>query len=261
MFPTASEAVGDDTGAGDTESSAGADTGEPVAEVWDCVGMVARPPFVEGDTPIDVTIVAFPGGRPLPDLSVLVCYDDDTACAEPHASGTSSAAGTLTIDVPTDAPIHYRVTGEAVTPSLFFRRGVPPTAGEPVELGGLTPDTLEAFVQITGAKPMADRGHLVMTARDCDAELASGVRFEIDTADADSTIVYLDGGIPSADASQTDVSGRGGVLNLPAGSRGKSDRGTLPRRGRGSRSSARPSAHAREARNGSPDGILRAWWP
>lgn len=208
---------GDDTGAGDTGSSDGTDTGEPVAEVWNCVGRVERPPFVEGDAPIDVTIVAFPGGRPLADLSVLVCYDDDTTCTEPHASGTSSAAGTLTIDVPTDAPIHYRVTGDAITPSLFFRRGVPPTAGEPVELGGLTPDTLEAFVQITGARPMADRGHLVMTARDCDAELASGVRFEIDTADADSTIVYLDGGIPSADASQTDVSGRGGVLNLPAG--------------------------------------------
>ena len=105
-----------------------------------------------------------------------------------------------------------------IAPSLFFRRGeAPPSDPFEVEIGGLSPTTLTAFAGVTGAVNDPERGHLVLTGRDCNAELAAGLQFEVDTADGTSTIAYLDGALPSTDATETDPSGRAGILDVPPG--------------------------------------------
>ncbi|MBV1859841.1 MAG: hypothetical protein KUG77_15625, partial [Nannocystaceae bacterium] len=181
-------------------------------------GQVAPPAWIPGVASVQFTVVEFPAAVPLGGLTLEVCDLADIDCTTPADSAMTSAAGEVEVAVSTEASSYFQVTGEGVVDSLFFRRNVPPPSDPYItELGALSPGTLGAFIALTGAQDDAMRGHLIVTARDCDEALAEGVVIEVDTADEAATVAYLDGGLPSTEATQTDESGRAGVLNLPAG--------------------------------------------
>lgn len=201
------------------ESGGSGDSGGMVGDgAWDCLGAVEPPAFEAGEAQVVFTVADFPGGGGIADLTLDVCAVDDVDCASPFDSGVTSADGVVDVAVPTDAPSYFQVLGDGIAPSLFFRRGeAPPSDPFEVEIGGLSPGTLTAFAGVVGAANDPERGHLVLTGRDCNAELAAGLQFEVDTADEVSTTAYLDGALPSTDTTETDVSGRAGVLDVPPG--------------------------------------------
>lgn len=214
--PESSSSGADSTTVSDDGSSSSSSSGEP--SEWRCLGAVEPPAWSDGSATVRFTVASFPEGGPIAAVDLLVCGLDDTDCMNPLDQGTTDAEGRVDVDVGTDAPYYFDLTGGGLAPSLFFRRGLPPpTDPFDVELGALTENTLGLFFDVVGVRSDPTRGHVVITARDCDAMLAPGVRVEIDTADGSSTLVYLDGGLPSVEAVATDTSGRAGALNLPGG--------------------------------------------
>ncbi|MEM6989114.1 MAG: hypothetical protein AAF721_01410 [Myxococcota bacterium] len=214
---SASAGESDASGGLDDTAGAGSSGGAAPVGAWHCLGAVEPPGFEPGQASVTFTVVDFPAGTLVADAAITVCRVDDVACDAPASMGSADADGEIEVAVPTDVPTYYEVEGTDVVPSIFFRRGIAPADPSEVELGALAPMTLGAFVSLTGAEQDPARGSLVLTARDCDEELAQGVEFEVGTADEASTYAYLEGMLPSAKATQTDASGRAGVLNLPEG--------------------------------------------
>ena len=198
------------------QGGAGGSAGAPGP--WSCLGKVSAPNFVSGEATGTLTIHSFPDDKALSGVDVRVCRVTDTDCSNPFDTGLTDNSGTVMLRVPTDGPIYYEVTGTSVMPSLFFRRGLPPPG--PVfetRIEALTPTTFSLFQTLTQTTADPTRGHIVATGRDCDAELASGVSFEVSSADATTVPAYLQGGVPSKTATFTDAGGRAGFVNVPEG--------------------------------------------
>lgn len=189
----------------------------PTTGPWRCLGAVEPIEFDDTVATGTIVVAGFPSGAPLGDVTVRVCAVGDDDCAEPITEAVTDADGRALMEVPRDGPIYYEISGAAVVSSIFYRRAEPPVDGFETSLGALTPIVWDTFLGLLDAQADPDRGHLVITTRDCDAALAAGVSVGADTADADSTIAYLAGGIPVLDAEGTDGDGRAGVVNLPAG--------------------------------------------
>ncbi|MBL4685755.1 MAG: hypothetical protein JKY37_14265, partial [Nannocystaceae bacterium] len=158
----------------DTDDSSGTAEEAPDGR-WSCLGQVESPAWVPGAASVQFTIVEFPAAILLSGATLEVCDLADLDCTAPMDSAMTSATGTLEVAVSTEMSTYFQVTGEGVADSLFFRRGVPPPSDPYVtELGALSPATLSAFIGLTGADNDAERGHLIVTARDCAEALAAG---------------------------------------------------------------------------------------
>jgi hypothetical protein len=78
--------------------------------------------------------------------------------------------------------------------------------------------TVNAFFSIAEVTPDPTRGVVVFRFFDCALQLAEGVTFEADTADAGSVVAYFDeNGLPDLSLKKTTAVGEAAIANLVVG--------------------------------------------
>lgn len=197
-----------------------------------CVGAVEwAEPSVATRT-IAHTFLDFQNRDPVEGLLVKVCAKSDVECETPLAEGTTSEAGTVTLEMPT-APGGFgafmEVSGEGYMSTDFWFVRTDPEEG--LDAGTLswqvlsvaTANLLTAFV---GATLDPERGSVTFLAVDCAGTRAlAGLSVAADSADEATVTLYMTGAIPSVDVTATQGGGVGALLNLPPGPAGLSGTG------------------------------------
>jgi hypothetical protein len=149
----------------------------------------------------------------------------DVSCSDPVVTGTTDGEGQFTGTIPTGPKRkgfdgYARVTGTSSTVDtlIFFNPPITENQGAPVSVPMLSSSTFDALSNaVMGLDPDPERGHLALEALDCTWRRTAGVTFEIDTADGESTELYMNDGMPTASTSKTDATGLGGFFNVSTG--------------------------------------------
>ncbi|MBI5485994.1 MAG: hypothetical protein HY905_01540 [Deltaproteobacteria bacterium] len=214
-----------DEATGETTEDAGdevADDGGPPPPDWSCLGSVTWATPTETSLDMTGTVLDYVTDAPIEGATVKVCARSDAACATPLDEGTTDALGQVTLTVPlgtTGFDGYFDVSATGYVTVLRYTvepiTEMPPEAGRIVSMADTT--TFAMLAAAAGVTPDPTRGHLVISALDCNPTYAAGVSLEVDTADVSSTAVYMIGGLPSTSATETDSSGAAGFINLPAG--------------------------------------------
>ncbi|MEJ7732483.1 MAG: hypothetical protein WKG00_25170 [Polyangiaceae bacterium] len=188
-----------------------------------CIGSVTWPAPAVGTVTIELNVTAevIQGGAPIEGITVKACAKVDTACAAPLATAATNANGQVSIEVPVTATAgfdgYFELTSPDIPPSLVF---VYPPPFEDIPPGSLTVplidnNTLGLLGNLIDLDPA--RGHVAVVGLDCTQTEASGLSFASDTADASSSPLYVQNGLPSLAAEWTDETGVGAIFNVIAG--------------------------------------------
>jgi hypothetical protein len=206
------------SGAAGGAGGSGATGGLPDGD-WACVGNVDWPAPAAAMVTITANAQTLQGGDPLPNLSVTACAKADTACASPITTGTTDAQGNITLTLPAGAAGFdgfFEVTGASIPDALVFVN--PPIAADMNDLNVplIDNDTL-GLLDLTGIDLDPTRGHVAAIGLDCALVEGQGLSVSSSTADAESTQIYVVGGLPNVNATETDESGATGIFNIPPG--------------------------------------------
>jgi hypothetical protein len=198
---------------------------EIVDPVWGCLGNVEEP---EPDTSQFVTLsvrLAFAtDNMPLASDAVIdVCDKLDIGCtvmSPDYPKGLAPGAdGVLEVAVRQGFDGFVRITHPDVMDSRVYvgRPLLAPPKVEEIQL--LRPNEYAALAALASDVPDPTRGTAILLSGDCQGEAVGGVRFTVETADADSTEFYLinQGPVIPPGATETDADGFGGYFNLPTG--------------------------------------------
>jgi hypothetical protein len=215
---------GGDGGAG-AAGGTGGDGGAGAGTNGDftCVGTVTWPIPAPGTVTVELNVTAetIQGGSPIEGITVKACAKADTTCVAPLATALTGANGEVSIEVPVTPTAgfdgYFDLSGPDIPPSLVF---VHPPPFEDIPPGALTVPlidnpTLGFLGNLIDLDPA--RGHVALVGLDCAQAEASGLSFACDTADASSSPLYVQNGIPSLVATSTDDTGVGAIFNVVAG--------------------------------------------
>jgi hypothetical protein len=199
-------------GASSSATSTGMSSGM-VDPMWGCVGSVGAP-----HSGVTNYLFTFTAGqdKPATGLTIDVCAASDDACASPIMDDrVPDAQGRLALMLDSSFDGYLQVTSSDYKPAI-------------VEIGASTDvSPSERFVPmvkqgdfisvltIYSTPEEPTRGSIYVRALDCQAALAAGVRFSVDSADDKSQPFYFKDGLPSKPAMSTDDAGTGGVINIP----------------------------------------------
>ncbi len=218
---TAASSSSGEGGSAGEGGSTGDGGGAAVAD-WDCL---ADPPdapqFINGPAAtIVVRVRKFLVDEGITDATVRVCEYTDIDCENPVDEGITDADGEVEVDVPTDSRHYVEASGEDLATTLSFSNG-PVDDGLIINFLVLTLGQLDQFIVLAGGEgSVADpaRGHIGLSAEDCNGVLAAGVELGVDTADEDTLFGYFgETGFPTQDGTETTADGRLGVANVPVG--------------------------------------------
>jgi hypothetical protein len=191
---------------------------------WSCLGKVSWPAMSPGLTSIKLGVIVLDGltSKPLEGIAARACAKIDAACTSPLDTGTTDATGKARLTVPvTSQPAGFfgiiELSGPGLLPVLGFPEPTPVSDMDLPALPTLSITGFAAAAQSLGMVPDSTRGHAELLVRDCQFDVATGVTFDIDSADASSIKAYFSGGLPSKTAVATDSSGIGGIFDIPAG--------------------------------------------
>ena len=189
---------------------------------WTCLGSVTWPTPLLTTIDMTGTVQDYLTDAPIAGATVKVCARTDTDCTAPLDEGTTDALGEAVVTVPlgsTGFDGYFDIAAAGYVPALRYT--VDPITSVPSAAASTAPlITTTTFAMLAGAAGITidpARGHLILTAMDCEPAFAAGVALTVDTADSSSTRLYMVGGLPSTTATETDVSGGAGYVNLPAG--------------------------------------------
>jgi hypothetical protein len=159
-------------------------------------------------------LLLFGPNTPLEGAKIRACSINDQTCAAPRSEvAVADANGNVQVHV-TDAGGgffgHYEITRDDLVPMMLF---VPPMRSDTFygDQYGIAKDEFDAIVATFGGH--ADRGHMVVRARDCLGTYAARLRVDASPRDG-AKIGYLAGGFPSTTATETDSSGVAGIFDL-----------------------------------------------
>jgi hypothetical protein len=199
---------------------------------WSCLD--TRTPWLKpksaGDVTITVTIADIYYETPFVGSKVKACRKADRDCTTPLQEVVSGPDGLVTLTIPLGAvgfDGYLDITGGnngmggqagQIYPAIWYPMPPIVSAGWRGRIQFVSYGSLDLLALLTGAKIDPMRGHFAANAQDCNFASASGVSFESDKADGNTTPFYFIGGVPKTDAKETDpLSGIGGFINLPAG--------------------------------------------
>jgi hypothetical protein len=165
-------------------------------------------------------VTAFETHAVVAGVTVKVCARDDQTCATPLDTQTTDANGSASMTVPTPQPAgfdgYFDLEGAGMKPTLFYV-SAPIARGEAPLRQLLTEAVLTATLGGIGVTEDPTRGSMNGKLLGCDPTQSWGLTLAASTADAQSTIGYFAGGLPSKSATATDPSGYAYALNLPVG--------------------------------------------
>jgi hypothetical protein len=228
---TATTATATSTGSGEGGSGEGGSgeggsgeggSGEGGAAVgnWECLADPPDAPEFENGpaATIEVRVREFLVDEGIADITVKVCEYTDAACADPTDEGITDADGLVELDVPTNSRHYLEASGGDLATTLSFPNG-PVADGATIPFQILTTEELDQFIDLAGGDAAdPERGHIGVSALDCDFVLAPGVEFAIDTADEDTIFGYFSAaGFPTEGGTETTEDGRAGIANVPVG--------------------------------------------
>ncbi len=147
-------------------------------------------------------------------VGVDACLSSDSACASPIAAGlVASEDGTLDIPLYRGFEGYLELEAEGIISTLYF---LPPLAGnlDLGEVGLIREVNLRTFNENFNAGIDFDKGHLVLTTRDCNGNPVEGMHL---STNAGGKPFVMDGGLPSFVDPITGPPGAGGFLNLEVG--------------------------------------------
>jgi hypothetical protein len=155
-----------------------------------------------------------------PNLQGRVCDALDVECASPLvASLEFDDNGGYSFQVPSGFEGYLEFTSDTTVPQILWIPGEVvedvPDEGVPLQL--VSPGIRDSLLMSAGYTNDETRGLVLLVATDCEGNTAAGVRYELDTADAETVPFYLYGLLPELEAGETDSSGFGGFFNAPPG--------------------------------------------
>jgi hypothetical protein len=199
-----------------------ASCGAPCAQ-FSCVGKVVHPAPAKDTYSFTFTPKDFQTGKPIVGVTIKVCAKDDLTCASPLSTTTSDASGAAMITAKSSADGidgYVEFSGAGIVPTISFFTFADPAksfdGGSPSPLLVST-TTFGLLTQVIGVTADPARGSLIFSGQDCNNFAVAGLSASFSTLDAQSTLAYISGGLPSKTATMTDSSGAGAALNLPPG--------------------------------------------
>ena len=186
---------------------------------WSCLGTIPPASYTSGQVSGDVALSDIVSGDPMADIDISVCALSDPDCANPMGSATTDEFGNAPIDVTTAEPIYFEMSGTSFPTTL----GVVHAPFEASFLSTWTVldlETLDLFLSLAtgGGTAMAGRGHVGLRIVDCINVRAEDVTFELDIADAQTSLAYFNAtGLPDLSLTATTSSGEAGFANVPPG--------------------------------------------
>ncbi len=181
---------------------------------WRCLDAPPPPPVTAARASLTVTLTlnSTIDTKPWPGISVRACRQQDQTCATPVAGPVvTDENGRAALTLPGEQfDGYFEASGGGVMPILLFYG---PVRSDLTRGFGVFDKSV--FDLFTGpiAEARADRGHLLVTVRDCLYRNAPGVSFDIDPRD-EAIVGYLISGLLSTGEKQTGPSGTAGFLNV-----------------------------------------------
>ncbi len=202
--------------------SSGGSTSMPPS--WDCLGTVCwgAPPEGVTQAPITVRAVDHLQSTNVPDVTIKLCGEGDTACATPVATVVTDSFGRADLTIPLHPwhgfRGHLELTGADKVPTIVHLN--PPIVGNTPQwqVGVFNLGQLDLVARIAGAEELKpSRGHIGALVEDCAGNPSSGVVFSLDNVDEFTSWAYLINNIPDNTATQTDRTGAVGFFNARPG--------------------------------------------
>lgn len=194
--------------------------------LWACVGNYVWPAPQGDSAVVRYQVLDFVSLKPVVGLSVKACDRRDPDCHGSFDSGFTDGSGHIELEVPMLEKSTYGIGESGFDGFLLVEgEGFPPTyryQSRPIigpsdsSFSLATLATIAASAQTVHAPLDPERGILIIEAWNCVETRAAGVRFEVDTADEQSTGFYFAGGLP-AKLEATTSAGMGGYINLRPG--------------------------------------------
>jgi len=186
---------------------------------WDCVGKPRPPAAGAGPFAAPFTIQHLVSQAPLKDIKARLCRKLDVECTDAIGEeAVTDSQGKVTLMAPAGFDGYARFESAATSNLLFFfnppvSRDLPDTQ---LSIGG--PEIITLLALQAKVTQTADRGVILIGARDCAGDIAPGVTLSATVRDDVATPFYSEQGLPSGTATQTDSAGYGGLLNAGPGS-------------------------------------------
>jgi len=186
---------------------------------WDCVGKPRPAPDGAGPFAAPFTIQHLVSQAPLKDIRARLCRKLDVECTEGIGDeAVTDGQGKVKLMAPSGFDGYVRFESAATSNLLYFFN--PPVIRDQpdvqLSIGG--PEVIMLLAKQAKVDQTADRGVILIGARDCAGGIAAGVTLDATGKDDVATAFYSEQGLPSGTATQTDSAGYGGLLNAGAGS-------------------------------------------
>ncbi len=186
---------------------------------WECVGKPR--PAADGAGPFATpfTIQHLVSQAPLKEIKARLCRKLDVECTDAIGEeAVTDSQGKVTLMAPSGFDGYARFESPSTSNLLYFFNP-PVTRAQPdvqLSIGG--PEVIMLLAKQAKVDQAADRGVILIGARDCEGNIAPGVTLVATVQDDIATPFYSEQGLPSGTATQTDSAGYGGLLNAGAGS-------------------------------------------
>jgi hypothetical protein len=197
-----------------------------IGALWSCVGNVAWPLAKQGPSDVTLSFTDQNTNAALPGIVVKACPPGtDRNCTLPDSTGTTDAAGKVTLTLPAVTGPGYGfwgyfdITMAAAAPQtlhyLYFLAYPLSVQHANLLIGLYTPSELASLLAIPSFAADPTRGNLEVIAADCLTIPAQNVTFVASGVDTKTQLVYRQGNYLNTAAMATDRSGMAFFLNAP----------------------------------------------
>lgn len=189
---------------------------------FECTGLYAPPAeYGNQDLRLSLAVSLFPE-NPLAGAVVRACRRGSIECESVASEITADLPATVELTAPAESTGfrgHFLITHPDILPTLFLRT-LPFVPGAAWNFGIATRATISGYLELARESLDPARSYYSLFPTDCFGQFARGVRLEIDSADAETTLYYWKGGTPVAGLSES--VGEGASLNhVPSGTAGQ----------------------------------------
>lgn len=187
---------------------------------WSCLGNVPKIEETPGATHLwRGRFVEISSRMPPADLHVKLCANTDINCENPLADGLPVASdGSTEFQVPSGFEGYVELTSAEVEPAILsLGEAIVDDVDDPDAVELLPPGTVETIANILMLDYDPMRGQALALNVDCTLKPSAGITISVDTADAETVVLYIDGDLPDESLEATIDTGNSGVLNIPVG--------------------------------------------